>query len=337
MAHLAFNMRLPSQNFAMSSPCSISWVCSTRYQGTKLLQQHPLCYPCLSLSGKNLRALCVNSKLIGNERVVLNTPPSSKEEAVQQVKECLYTLLEKPLKNLGSSSVKQRKLRQVKLQVEIPIIDDSPSALTSLVADILGGFSFKRKGQPTRVAVFWSDSSMAELGSQAFKNLEYVKSLDLSDPDKGRAIIKGSDVVFFVGSAISQWSSMESLSKEAAPCPVVLFNPNWSPEEEEEKNINRFLSSFETVYSLTALAIQGFFSKTEGAVFKYATSDASKSKPWLIFIKEEGKYKCVSSFQKRPGVSELENALYNSIGLNSPVTKSIKFLRGLISGTNRKK
>ncbi|GLJ32209.1 hypothetical protein SUGI_0648310 [Cryptomeria japonica] len=243
----------------------------------------------------------VSSKLIGNERVVLNTPPSSKEEAVQQVKECLYTLLEKPLKNLGSSSVKQRKLRQVKLQVEIPIIDDSPSALTSLVADILGGFSFKRKGQPTRVAVFWSDSSMAELGSQAFKNLEYVKSLDLSDPDKGRAIIKGSDVVFFVGSAISQWSSMESLSKEAAPCPVVLFNPNWSPEEEEEKNINRFLSSFETVYSLTALAIQGFFSKTEGAVFKYATSDASKSKPWLIFIKEEGKYKCVSSFQKRPG------------------------------------
>lgn len=337
MAALAFDMRLPSQRFAISTPCTISLACSTLYQGNKLLPKHPLCYPCLSLSGKNLRSVCVNSKLIGNERVVLNTPPSSKEEAVKQIKECLFSLLEKPLKNLGSSSVKQKKPRQVKLRVEIPIIEDSPSAITSLVADILSGFSFKMKGQPTRFAVFWPDSSMAELGSQSFKRLESVRSLDLSDPNKGMAVIEDSDVVFFVGLGISQLPSMESLSKAAAPCPVVLFNPNWSPEEEEEEDINGVLSSFETVYSFTALAVEGFFSKTEGAVFKYAKSGASKSKPWHIFLKEEGKYKCVSSFQRRPGVSELENALYNSIGLNSPITKSIKFLRGFISGINKKK
>jgi len=143
-------------------------------------------------------------------------------------------------------------------------------------------------------------------------------------------------VLFFAAPGILQLSSIELICKEAAPRPVVLFNPGWSVEEESDVN-NGFLSSFEPVYSFTALAIQGFFSKTEGAVFRYVKSGAPSSNPWLVFVKEEGKYSCVSRFKRRPDPSELEDALYNSLAANSPVTKSVRFLRNLISRPDKKK
>ena len=96
----------------------------------------------------------MSSKLIESERES-NPPPSSKDEAVKQVRECLSTLLGKPLKNLGPSVKQQKKQRQVKLRAELPIMDDSPSALASLVVEILGGFSVKKKGQFTKMSVFW--------------------------------------------------------------------------------------------------------------------------------------------------------------------------------------
>jgi hypothetical protein len=277
----------------------------------------------------------VSNKLIESERES-NPPPSSKDEAVKQMRECLSTLLEKPLKNLGPSVKQQKKQRQVRLRTELPIVDDSLSALVSLVAEILGGFSVKKKGQPTKISIFWSNSSMRDLGSQVFEKKGYVTNLDISDPDMELGFVEDTDVLFFVTPGILQLSSIELICKEASPRPVVLFNPNWSADEESEAN-SGFLSSFEPVYSFTALAIQGFFSKTEGVVFRYVKSGAPNSNPWLLFVKQEDKYNCVSTFKRRPNPSELENALYNSLAVNSPVTKSIRFLRNLISRPDKKK
>eukprot|EP01018_Ginkgo_biloba_P011363 Gb_25483 [translate_table: standard] len=327
MVHQALNIQFSSLCSPIPVPRSTLLICSTVQQGTTSLPLYPRHYTCLSFSVKKPKALCVNSKLTDSGKD-WNPPPSSKEEAVKQVRECLSTLLEKPLKNLGAS-VKQKKQRQVRLRVEIPIIDDSPSALATLAGDVLGGFSAKRMGQLTKIVIFWPNSSLADLGSQIFQNFDYIKNFDFSNPDMEMEFVGDSDVLFFVAPGISELPSIESVSKEAAPRPVVLFNPNWSSEDESETN--GFFSSFEAVYSFTPLAIQGFFSKSEGAIFKHVKSGPPSSSPWLIFVKVEGKYKCVSSFKRRPDASELENALYNSIALNSPLTKSIKFLRNLIS------
>lgn len=71
----------------------------------------------------------------------------------------------------------------MKLRAELPIMDDSPSALASLVAEILGGFSMKKKGQFTKIRIFWSNSSMRDLGTQVFEKIDYAKNLDISHPN----------------------------------------------------------------------------------------------------------------------------------------------------------
>lgn len=335
MASTALNIRLSSHCFPISVSCNTALICNSLHQGTSFLPIYPSFNSCLSFYGKKLKALCVSSKLIESERES-NPPPSSKDEAVKQVRKCFSSLLEKPLKNLGPSVKQLKKQRQVRLRAEVSIMDDSPSALASLVAEILGGFSVKKKGQPTKISIFWSNSSMRDLGSQVFEKNDYVKNLDISDSDMELGLVEDSDVLFFVAPGILQLSSIEFICKEAAPRPVVLFNPYWSVEEESDVN-NVFLPSFEPVYSFTALAIQGFFSKTEGAVFRYVKSGAPNSNPWRVFVKEEGKYNCVSSFKRRPDPSELEDALYNSLAANSPVTKSVRFLRNLISRPDKRK
>lgn len=344
MASTALNIRLPAHGFPISVSRSSALFCGALHQGTDFfpIYLRSKSFPiylrsksCSSFSDKKLKALCVSSKLIESGRES-NPPPSSKEEAVKQVRECLSTLLEKPLKNLGPSVKQQKKQRQVRLRIELPIIDDSLSALASLVAEILGGFSVKKKGQPTKISIFWSNSSMRDLGNQVFEKNDYVTNLDFSDPDIELGFVEDSDVLFFVTPGILQLASIELICKEASPRPVVLFNPNWSVDEESDAN-NGFLSSFEPVYSFTALAIQGFFSKSEGAVFRYVKGGAPSSNPWLLFVKEEGKYNCLLTFKRRPNPSELENALYNSLAANSPVTKSVRFLRNLISRPDKKK
>ena len=109
---------------------------------------------------------------------------------------------------------------------------------------------------------------MRDLGTQVFEKNDNVKNLDISDLDMELVFVEDSDVLFFVTPGILQLPSIEPIGKDAAPRPLVLFNPNWSVEEEFDAN-NGFLSSFEPVYSFTALAIQGFFIKIEGVVFRY--------------------------------------------------------------------
>lgn len=242
--------------------------------------------------------------------------PESREEAIAQAAGSVSSLLENLLKRQGGPSTvkqqrKQQKQKQTKLRVEIPVLDDTPASLVSLTLDFLS--SLKR--EDLTVAVFFSDASSAALARERNPNPNQSFH-ELGDVAPGT----GVSVVVVAG---ARGDGLQELARNVSPRPIVVLNPEWTREDEEA---DAFLGSFEAAYAFLPLAIQGFLSKTEGAVLKKNVS------PWLIFVKENnGKFTRLASLQRRPGPAELESALYNAMAANSPVTKSIKFLRGLVS------
>lgn len=243
--------------------------------------------------------------------------PESREEAIAQAAGSVSSLLENLLKRQGGPSTvkqqrKQQKQKQTKLRVEIPVLDDTPASLVSLTLDFLS--SLKR--EDLTVAVFFSDASSAALARERNPNPNQLSFHELGDVAPGTS---GVSVVVVAG---ARGDGLQELARNVSPRPIVVLNPEWTREDEEA---DAFLGSFEAAYAFLPLAIQGFLSKTEGAVLKKNVS------PWLIFVKENGKFTRLASLQRRPGPAELESALYNAMAANSPVTKSIKFLRGLVS------
>jgi len=272
-------------------------------------------------------------------------PPRSREEAVEQAGASVSALLEKALKRQGPSTVKQRKeQKQVRLRVEIPVLDDSPATLVSLTLDLLASsFINQKKTAPIKKLVFLSDTSLLNLalerqsvGGQAPESLTGIefKLLVPENAAAAKVTSEESQVLFIVTPKLEQAAIVAKVLEAFNPRPVVVLNPDWSSEDEAaDKDMawGTLISSFEVTYSYIPLAVQGIFSKTEGAVLKHVKSGAPAGRPWLIFVKQNDQFICVSSLRRRPQAADLESALYNSMAANSPVTKSIRFLRGLVS------
>ena len=252
-------------------------------------------------------------------------PPESREEAILQAAGSVAALLEKTLKRRGPTTVKQRKQqRQVRLRVEIPVLDDTPSSLASLTLDFLSTL-FPASRAPPGVAVFFSDPLALEDQTLANPNTSFHSLPSETDVSGDVA------VVVVAGATFDDISRLQELARNVNPTPVVVLNPVWSPEDDTHATWGGFVTSFEPAYAFLPLSIQGFFSKTEGAVLKNVQSGAPGGAPWHIFVKQDGKFSRLSSLKRRPGPADLESALYNAMAANSPVTKSIKFLRGLVS------
>lgn len=259
-------------------------------------------------------------------------PPESREEAIAQAAGSVSSLLEKMLKRQGPSTVKQRKQQQqqqTRLRVEIPVLDETPSSLVSLTLDFLLSL-FSAKREPPGVAVFFSDASSVGLAREQLVGARNPNH-SLHELSSEREVSGSVSVVVVAGPRCEDTARLRELARNVSPRPIVVLNPEWTPEDESDPTWGAFLSSFEAAYAFLPLAIQGFLSKTEGAVLKNVQSGAPSGRPWLIFVREDGKYTRLASLQRRPGPAELESALYNAMAANSPVTKSIKFLRGLVS------
>lgn len=258
-------------------------------------------------------------------------PPESREEAIAQAAGSVSSLLDKMLKRQGPSTVKQRKQQQqTKLRVEIPVLDDTPSSLVSLTLDFSSALFSRKRGSPG-VAVFFSDASTLDLAREQLANRGGNPNKSFHELSSEREVSGNVSVVVIAGARCDQTALLQELARNVSPRPIVVLNPEWSPEDETDPTWGAFLTSFEAAYAFIPLAIQGFLSKTEGAVLKNVRSGAPGGRPWLIFVKEDGKYSRLASLHRRPGPAELESALYNAMAANSPVTKSIKFLRGLVS------
>nr|KYP47108.1 hypothetical protein KK1_031265 [Cajanus cajan] len=237
-------------------------------------------------------------------------PPISKEEAILQAKTSLSITLEKPLNNPKLIG-KFKKLRQPKFRVEIPVIDDSPDSLSQLALDFFGDIPIKRKGSFIKILIMWPDASLKESATVAFQSHSTVEHIDIPSVAKtDPRILNSADVAIFLAPLSSQLALVKRVSDAFYPKPVVLFNPKWAFEEENNfGDLSGFVGSFEVVYSFIGLEVRGILSKRKGVV---------------------------SSFKARPTIGEVENVLYNLMAINSPITKSARFIKGLVSNVTGK-
>lgn len=265
-------------------------------------------------------------------------PPITKEEAILQAKTSLSTTLEKPLNNPKLIG-KFKKLKQPKFRVEIPVIDDSPDSLPQLALDFFGDIPIKRKGSPIKILVLWPDASLKESATVAFQSHSTIEHIDIpsvatTDP----RILNSADVAIVLAPDSSQLAVVKRVSDGLYPKPVVLFNPKWTFEEESNfGEMSGFLGSFDVVYSFMGLEVRGILSKRKGVIFKCVRDGVVSGERWNVFVEEGEELKVVSSFKARPTIGEVENVLYNLMAINSPITKSAKFIKGLVSNVTGKK
>ncbi|KAK9938357.1 hypothetical protein M0R45_015100 [Rubus argutus] len=269
------------------------------------------------------------------------TPPNSKEAAIQQAKTCLTTTLEKPLNNLRLTN-KLKKLKQPRFRIEIPVADDSPESLSQLALQVFGDLPIKRKGSPVNILVLWPDITFTKAALKAFESRPSspVQHFDISSIANGNTrILSDADVAVFLAPEGSQLAVMKTVVDLLYPRPVVIFNPKWGFEEEAEfGELSSFVGSFEVIFSFMGLEVKGLLSKRNGVIFKCVRDGVVSGEKWAVLVEEEqGELKLVSTFKSRPSIAEVEYVLYNLMAMNSPVTKSVKFFRDLVSNVTGKK
>lgn len=262
------------------------------------------------------------------------SPPRSKEEAILQAKKSLSTALEKPLNNAKLAG-KFKKLKQPKLRVEIPAVDDeSPDCLSQLALQIFGDTPVKIKGSAIKILILWPNLTLKEAGikssgSYSKNTVEHMDILSANNRNLG-----SNDIAVFVAPETTQLSVIKAVSDSFYPRPVAIFNPRWGFDEEATfGQLRGFVASFEVVYSFTGLEVRGILSRRKGVIFRPGLSSGEE---WSVWV-EEGDLKLVSRFKARPSLTEVENVLYNLMAINSPVTKSVKFLRDMVSNVTGKK
>ncbi|KAF3453534.1 hypothetical protein FNV43_RR03974 [Rhamnella rubrinervis] len=278
--------------------------------------------------------LCIKCSLSSS------TPPTTKEAAIHQAKVCLSTTLEKPLNNVRLTS-KLRRLKQPRFRLEIPVIDDSPASLSQLALEVFRDLPIKRKGSPVNVLIIWPNLSFVEAALKAFEPypsnpIEHVDISSLSNGDT--RILSSADVTVFLAPEASQLAFVKTAADSLYPRPVVIFNPRWAFEDETGfKELSGFVGSFEVIYSFMGLEVKGVLSNRKGVIFKCVRDGVVSGEKWNVLVEEEGELKVVSTFKARPSIGEVENVLYNLMAMNSPVTKSVRFLRDLVSNVTGKK
>ena len=85
------------------------------------------------------------------------------------------------------------------------------------------------------------------------------------------------------------------------------------------------------------LEVRGVLRNWKGVIFKCVRDGVVSGERWEDLVEEEGKLKVVSKFKARPSITEVETVLYNVMAMNSPITKSAKFLKNLVSNVTGKK
>lgn len=222
-------------------------------------------------------------------------------------------------------------------------MDDSLESLTQLALDVFDKMPVRRKGEPVKVLISWPNPTLKDAAFKAFLNgsstssqIEHVDVASVGSVDS--RVLNSADVGVFLAPESSQLGVLKSVTDVFYPKPVVLFNPKWSFEEEGDfGDMSGFVGSFEVLYSFIGLEVRGVLSKRKGVVFKCVRDGVVSGERWVVHVEEGEELKVVSKFKARPTIGEVENVLYNLMAINSPVTKSAKFLKDLVSNVTGRK
>ncbi|KAK4420724.1 Transcription factor ILR3 [Sesamum alatum] len=231
-------------------------------------------------------------------------PPTTKEEAILQAKTSLSSTLEKPLNNPKLAG-KIKKIKQPRFRVEIPVIDDSPSSLSQLAVEVFGDMPIRRKGSQVKILILWASQSLTQAANKAFDSHSsdfVVRNVDVSSVlDEDVRTVNSADVAVFLAPEASQLGVVKTVTDSFIQRPV-----------------------------------RGILSKRKGVIFKCVKDGILSAERWNVLVEEEGELRVVTTFKARPSIAEVENVLYNLMAMNSPVTKSAKFLKDLVSNVTGK-
>ncbi|GAA0156743.1 hypothetical protein LIER_14159 [Lithospermum erythrorhizon] len=269
-------------------------------------------------------------------------PPTSREEAILQAKVSLSSTLDKPLNNPKLAAGKLKKVKQPRFRVEVPIINDSVSSLTQLAIEVFGDLPTKRKNPKIKIVFLWPDQSFAQAATKAFEEISSVSVIESVDIctvlDQDSRTLSSADALVFMAPEVTELETIKKVVESLYPKPVVMFNPKWTFEEESNfDEMRSFLGSFDVVYSFMGLEVRGLLSKRKGVIFKCVKDGVLSGEKWNVLVEEGEELKVVSRFSTRPSIAEVENVLYNYMAVNSPITKSAKFLKDLVSNVTGKK
>ncbi|CAM8930548.1 unnamed protein product [Rhodiola kirilowii] len=267
-----------------------------------------------------------------------SSPPTSKAEAISQAKACISTTLEKPLNSVPKLTGKLKKLKQPRYRVEVPVMDDSPASLTQLAQEVFYSMPIRKKGSKVKIAIIWPDPILSSAASRYYEpnSFNQVDHMDISDITDDR-ILNAADVAVLFAPEQKHLASIKSLAGTINPKPVLIFNPKWAFEDEESfGQMSSFVRSFEIIYAFMGLEVKGIFNRKRGMVFKCVRDGVVSGEKWSVLVEEDGGMKVVSKFSSRPSIGEVETVLYNLMAMNSPVTKSAKFLKDLVSNVTGK-
>ncbi|CAL4894270.1 unnamed protein product [Urochloa decumbens] len=268
------------------------------------------------------------------------SPPSSREEAVAQARSCLAAALQRPLNNsVPPKKLKRQRQRQPRLRAEIPVVDDSPGSLARLALDVFsGGAGVSRKGAPARLLLLWPSAEALAVAVREFERSGDSATAHAQLGSESADALVACDAAVFVAPAPVQVEQVRAAAAAADPKPVVLFNPAWSFDEEDGDafgggGARGFVASFDVVYSFTGLEVRGLLSRKRGVLLRRADGGES----WVLMVENDSgapegqEFRVVSRLKKRPTIGEVETMLYNLMAANSPVTKSARFLREMVS------
>ncbi|GBG61632.1 hypothetical protein CBR_g22430 [Chara braunii] len=245
-------------------------------------------------------------------------PPASEGECVQQAVTAILSALSKTVGSGGvggmgiiggAKGVRKQKqgvhLRQPRLRIQIPVADESPSTGARLAMDLVSALRERGGGRYTSPI----ELCFADPDARAATGVDHEQaaqlSLRISDSTNRSMASSESSLIFVVSPREEQVPGLQ-LFCNSAGCPVIVLNPYWSEEASLSPGVRGFIGSFDIVYSFTPLAIQGLFSKSEGAVLKYVRSGHAGASPWMIFAKEDGEFKMKTELRKAPSPEELE-------------------------------
>ncbi|KAK6934395.1 protein of unknown function DUF1995 [Dillenia turbinata] len=155
-------------------------------------------------------------------------------------------------------------------------------------------------------------SSLSQLALEVFGDLPIRRKGVATDI---RALTT-TDLAVFLAPEASQLEDIKTFSDSLNPKPIVIFNPKWNFEEESNfGDLSGFVGSFER----------------KGVIFKCVRDGVLSGERWSVLVEEEGELKVILRFKSRPSIGEVETVLCNLMAMNSPITKSAKILRKLVS------
>jgi len=268
------------------------------------------------------------------------TPPSTKEESIRQACESVRMYLsagafkEAPMSNkIGGKKLKSKGAMKellelqgkkssggARIALEISIEADNIDAVSEMTTSIA-------KTLPKPLNIRFGDKSIMERAMQRCGGEPGITLSMIMDPMEGAE--KSS--ILIVGAQDKQLPqvvvNVQSAEKKTH---VVLLNAAFTPQP--PKAAKDFVDSFEIVYSVLPLQVEGFLTKAKkGAVFR--VFEDPKTFFWRVFSQDDKKeWTPVGSWRVRPNGKQVEDALYSNGANDNPINKGISGFRNIFGG-----